>query len=200
MSSQIKKDYKNQKKEIQDRLKEFRSLPEKNHIKELYFCLLTPQSNAFKCWDAVEKISALKSLEEENVKEILKTRTRFHNNKTINILKAAQDWPKIKTQLKNPKIPELRIWLAKNVRGLGLKESAHFLRNIGRSNNQIAILDRHILRNLHRLNLISEQKIKSPKHYLEIEKTFIDFANSIAIPPDELDLFFWKKEVGEVFK
>jgi len=42
-------------------------------------------------------------------------------------------------------------WLVKNLTGLGYKEAGHFLRNIG--SGKIAILDRHILRNLHALAL-----------------------------------------------
>ena len=68
------------------------------------------------------------------------------------------------------------------------------------SNNQIAILDRHILRNLKALNVIQEDKIKNKKHYFEIENAFLNFAIKINIPIDELDLLFWSKENGEIFK
>ena len=54
----------------------------------------------------------------------------------------------------------LRNFIAENVKGYGLKEASHFLRNIGKSDNQIAILDRHILRNLKALDIIEEEKIK----------------------------------------
>ena len=84
--------------------------------------------------------------------------------------------------------------MAKEVNGYGLKEASHFLRNIGKSNNKIAILDRHILRNL------KEDKIKNHKHYLEVEQKFLDYASSESIPPDELDLLWWSKENGEIFK
>ena len=95
---------------------------------------------------------------------------------------------------------ELRDWLVQNVLGLGYKEASHFLRNIGK-NNGLAILDRHILRNLHRLGLIrSIPKSLSRKQYVEIENRFTKFANTIGITLDELDLVFWSMETGEIRK
>lgn len=81
-----------------------------------------------------------------------------------------------------------------------MKEASHFLRNIGFSNNQIAILDRHILKNLKAQNLIKETKIKSEKHYLEIEQIYLNYAKETNIPADELDLLWWSQENGEIFK
>ena len=77
---------------------------------------------------------------------------------------------------------------------MGLKEASHFLRNIGKSNNQIAILDRHILRNLR------VEGVKSRKDYFEIEKMFLKRASDEGVTADELDLIWWSKENGEVFK
>jgi len=89
--------------------------------------------------------------------------------------------------------------LVKNVKGLGLKESSHFLRNIGYRG--LAILDRHILKNLHKSNVINElPKTLTPKVYFEIEKKFKDFSREVSIDMDELDLLFWSMETGEVFK
>lgn len=180
--------------EIKNRLKDFKKLDDEARFKEFMFCLLTPQSNAQRCWQAVEEISKLDKLTIGNVTEILSTKTRFHNTKAKRILNARETWEKIKPKLSSEKTVELRNFLAENVNGYGLKEASHFLRNIGKSNNQIAILDRHILRNL------KEDKIKNKKHYFEIEQKFLDYANSIKIPPDELDLIWWSQENGEVFK
>ena len=56
---------------------------------------------------------------------------------------------------------ELREWLVKNVKGLGYKEASHFLRNIGKSED-LAILDRHILKNLQDLKVINDIPKKLP--------------------------------------
>jgi N-glycosylase/DNA lyase len=87
----------------------------------------------------------------------------------------------------------------KNVKGLGWKEASHFLRNIGHRN--LAILDRHILRNLKRHGVIkSLPKTLTPKRYLVIEQKFMEFSSTIGITMDELDLLFWSRETGEILK
>ncbi|MBI5803801.1 DNA lyase [Candidatus Pacearchaeota archaeon] len=192
--------YREKSTEINLRLNEFRNLPGEFYFREFLFCLLTPQSNAKKCWEAVEEISLLKELEEKKVNEILRTKTRFHNTKTIRIIENAKKWGEIKGRIAEDKIVDLRNWLVQNIDGYGLKESSHFIRNIGKSNNEIAILDRHILRNLVKFGIIKDEKIKNNKNYLEIEKAFIKFAEENKITPDELDLLWWSQENGEIFK
>ena len=192
--------YQQKSSEIKSHLNQFKNLSEEEQFKEFQFCLLTPQSNAQRCWQAVEEISNLKNFNEKNIFNILKSKTRFHNTKTKRILNSKNQWNSIKQKINNENIKELRNFLAENVNGYGLKEAGHFLRNIGLSNNQIAILDRHILRNLKALNVIQEDKIKNKKHYFEIENAFLNFAIKINIPIDELDLLFWSKENGEIFK
>ncbi len=192
--------YEKKSQEIKSRLNQFKNLAEEEQFKEFMFCLLTPQSNAQRCWSAVEEISKLSNLNEESIYNILKSRTRFHKTKTKRIINAKDNFIKIKQNLSNKNIKELRNYLAENVNGYGLKEAGHFLRNIGLSNNQIAILDRHILRNLKNLNVIQEDKIKNQKHYYKLENAFLEFANKINIPADELDLLWWGKENGEIFK
>jgi N-glycosylase/DNA lyase len=192
--------YELEKKQIRERLRAFYELEKDKYFQELLFCLLTPQSNAKKCWDAVEKISWIINPTSAQINSILKTRTRFHNNKTRYILEAYEKKENILSQLNNRDRIDLRNWLAKNVKGFGLKEASHFLRNIGKSENQVAILDRHILRNLKALNLIAEDKIKNTRHYLEIENKFKSFSKEVKIPIDELDLLFWSGETGEIFK
>jgi N-glycosylase/DNA lyase len=186
--------------QIKSRLTSFKSLNEKQKFQEFQFCLLTPQSSAQRCWQAVEEISKIKNPSLPQITKILSAKTRFHNTKAKRILDSKSNYKKIRTKLSSDNILELRNHLAKNVDGYGLKEASHFLRNIGKSNSQIAILDRHILKNLHGLGLISEPKINSPKHYLEVEQIFLAFADRMRISADELDLHWWSQENGEVFK
>lgn len=187
-------------REIKARLKSFKNLTKEQQFQEFLFCLLTPQSNAQRCWQAVEEISQIPNPTEKQVINILKTKTRFHNNKAKRIINAKKEFNKVLPLISNPSVRSggdiinLRNYLAKQVNGFGFKESSHFLRNIGLSSNKIAILDRHILKNL------KIEKIKSPKHYLEIEQLFLKHAKAINIPPDELDLLWWSQQNGEVFK
>ena len=151
---ELKNEYNSKRNEIEYRLKDFKNLGEVEQQKEFMFCLLTPQSNAQKCWEAVEQISKNSNSNENDIRSILKSKTRFHNNKTRYLLEAKQVWNNIKQKLSNSNTKELRNWLADNVKGYGLKEASHFLRNIGKSNNEIAILDRHILKNLASIGVI----------------------------------------------
>src|SRR3989344_8618832 len=120
--------YNSKKEQINKRLNDFKKLNEKQQFEEMLFCLLTPQSNAKKCWSAVEEISTLKEWNEKNISKILRIRTRFHNNKTKYILEAEKSWILIKKQLDMKDKKELRNFIAKNVKGFGLKEAGHFLR------------------------------------------------------------------------
>ena len=196
----LKDSYDSKKKAIRAKLGAFKNLSREEQKKELMFCILTPQSNAQRCWEAVEQISSLRSFEEGRIREILKSRTRFHNNKTIYLLEALRTWNKIQEKLNEENTKELRNWLADSVKGYGLKEASHFLRNIGKSENKLAILDRHILRNLVNYGIIKDTKIKGRKDYLEKEQKYLDFAGRLGIHSDELDLLFWSRENGEIFK
>lgn len=194
--------YKKHKKEITHKLAAFKTLSPQEHFHEFLFCTLTPQSQAKKCWDAVEHIARLPSLSPSTLIPILQTRTRFHNNKAKYIITNQDLWPHVQKQLTNPNRKELRNFLADTIYGYGMKEAGHFLRNIGKSDNQIAILDRHILRNLVDLKVIkkSDLSIKNKQHYLELESAFLSFSKEIKIPIDHLDLAFWSYETGEIFK
>ncbi len=200
MEKELLESYNLNKNNIKLALNKFRNLNTESQFKEFMFCLLTPQSNAQRCWRAVEEISKLNYVSENSVRDILKKRTRFHNIKAKRIIKAREMWESIKPILSNPDRKSLRNEIIKKVDGYGLKEASHFLRNIGKSDNQIAILDRHILRNLKKINIIEQEKIKSYKHYLEVEQKFIEFANKSKIPADELDMLWWSQENGEIFK
>jgi N-glycosylase/DNA lyase len=211
--TELQKLYADRKNEIIARLKEFRQCWSKSNdeeiFKELAFCLLTPQSKARSCWKAIGQMDeddVLLKGDADRIRPILKKGVRFHNKKAEYLVKARSLFMKdggihIKKFLKSfPDIYACREWLVKNLTGLGYKEAGHFLRNIG-SGEKIAILDRHILRNLHALGVIDEfPESLSNKRYLEIEKKMAEFAGSVNIPLDHLDLLLWYKETGEIFK
>lgn len=94
-----------------------------------------------------------------------------------------------------------RDWLARErrIKGLGYKESSHFLRNIGFSG--YAILDKHILRSLSELGIIeSPQPPTTRARYLATEERLKEFARDLRIDFDELDLVLWSMKTGEVLK
>jgi len=203
--------YQERKAAIQNRLAEFRQVmqwKDDEVFAELCFCLLTPQSSAKVCWEAVtalkQRTLLLKGLSAE-LEPHLKS-VRFSDSKAKYIVEARKMFSKdgvmqLKSQISSFYNPfELREWLVENVKGLGYKEASHFLRNIGLGEG-FAILDRHILRNLNGLGVIPEIPVTiTKKRYLEIEEKLRKFAIEIDIPMADLDLLFWSKETGWIFK
>ena len=65
----------------------------------------------------------------------------------------------------------------------------------------LAILDVHVLKNLHEFRVI--KKIPDPvtrKQYLNIENKMKRFSSEIGIPLIELDLLLWYSETGRIVK
>jgi N-glycosylase/DNA lyase len=194
---------------IESRLEEFRQMgengSEEDLFRELVFCLLTPQSKARLCWSSVERLTNRCFLAEGEagpIREELKG-VRFSRRKAEYICQARRTFqsPTLKSRLRDfDSALQAREWLVQNVLGLGYKEASHFLRNIGRG-EELAILDRHILKNLHLLGVIEGVPSSiSRKRYLEIEERMRELSSRIGIPMDHLDLLLWYKEAGEVFK
>lgn len=74
------------------------------------------------------------------------------------------------------------------------------MRNIGRGED-LAILDRHILRNLLRHRVIGRMpKSLTPKRYLAIEARLRKFAETVGVSVGVLDLLWWSRQTGEIFK
>ncbi|HWP82397.1 MAG TPA: DNA lyase [Bacteroidota bacterium] len=190
---------------IKSRLEEFKHVPPSEYFFELAYCLLTPQSSAAHAEKAVEKLREsgfpTYAVDPEPILREKSNYIRFHKTKARLLERLKEDYARIGNALSNGNSPsELREWLVKNVRGLGYKEATHFLRNIGR-NGGLAILDRHILRNLRRFGAIrSLPKTLTRRQYFRIEQRFITFSERIGIPIDELDLLFWSMETGEIRK
>jgi N-glycosylase/DNA lyase len=203
--------YQERKEAIQKRLAEFREVmqwKDEEVFGELCFCLLTPQSSAKVCWEAVTALkqkSLLLNGQPAELEPYLRS-VRFSDSKAKYIVEARNMFSndgkiQLKSRISSFYNPfELREWLVDNVKGLGYKEASHFLRNIGLGEG-FAILDRHILRNLNHLRVITEIPVTiTKKRYLEIEEKLRRFATEIGIPMADLDLLLWSKETGWIFK
>jgi N-glycosylase/DNA lyase len=186
------------------RLREFAAVPREEYFFELVYCLLTPQSSAV---NAARAVAALREAglgyRDIDPGPILASRShyiRFHITKASRIVEAHAMLPSILDTLGGGKPPSLeRRWLVEHVNGLGWKEASHFLRNIGR--RDLAILDRHILKNLRVHGAIRSVPVTlTPKRYLAIEAKFKMFADACGIAMDEIDLLFWSRETGEILK
>jgi N-glycosylase/DNA lyase len=195
--------------QIENRLHEFGCIWENANDEELFtelvFCLLTPQSKAKTCWNAILRLKRKGMIFNGDaclVQDEL-FGVRFNKRKAEYICLARKTFSlcSIKSTLREfSNSFDAREWLVNNILGLGYKEASHFLRNIG-FGLDLAILDRHILKNLVLLNVIDEIPASlSKKAYLEIEKKMTRFSIDVGIPMAQLDLLLWYKEAGEVFK
>ena len=197
------------KPQIESRLQDFsriwKEAREEELFRELVFCLLTPQSKARTCWRAVERLERKCMIREAGPEEITRelVGVRFNLRKGEYICLARSRFSSCSLRDTLAGFSDAfaaREWLVANIKGLGYKEASHFLRNIGLGGD-LAILDRHILKNLALLGVIDEVPASpSKKLYLEIEKKMIDFSREAKIPMPHLDLLLWYKEAGEVFK
>ncbi len=208
--AELRKSYKERKREIRRRLRDFRKLWRKSDrvvFAELCFCICTPQSRAVNCDRAVNRMARKGTLFRGGRKEIERglAGVRFHRNKARWIVRARKLFTmkgklNVKGGIDPDNIAGTREWLVRNVKGLGYKEASHFLRNIG-FGQDIAILDRHIMNNLKRLGVIdSIPNSMGTKRYKEIRDRMHKFAKAIGIPLGDLDLLFWSQETGHVFK
>jgi N-glycosylase/DNA lyase len=176
---------------------------------ELCFCIMTANANALKCDEALKALRNgghhLRS-GVSSIRSRIKGRVRFHNKKAEFIVGARRLFTKdrrldLKSKISPEDVTTTRDWLVENVKGIGYKEASHFLRNIGLGGD-IAILDRHILKNLKRYGAIPKvpDSVGSRRIYMEIEDKMRRFSRSVGIPMDELDLLFWSLQTGFIFK
>jgi len=191
---------------IKLRASEFEELGRKDSnelFKELCFCLLTANFSAhhgIRIQNEIgNKFHALS--QEQLAKEFSRLGHRFPNARAKYIFQARRHKDDIKEILENLSSDNhRRDWLFKNIKGLGMKESSHFLRNIGYKN--VAIIDFHIIDLLVKEGLIERPKNKSltPKKYLEIENLLQKLGEKTNTNLGELDLYLWYLETGKVLK
>jgi len=208
--------YEGVKAQIEERLSQFGEMLDKDDreiFAELCFCICTPQTSARAADRAIRDLKASTLLSRGTARQIEQvlaaSGVRYGNNKARFIVEARELFSQpdssigeggfsIKRRLPTD-ARAARDYLAENVKGLGLKEASHFLRNIGYRG--LAILDRHVLRTLQEARVIDQiPKTLTRKRYLEIEKKFLEYAHRLGISPDALDLVMWSLKTGEVFK
>ncbi len=197
---------------IEDRLSEFRRIWESRDddamLRELLFCLLTPQSKAKVCWGAISDMACSDVLLKGTYDEVLSSirMVRFKYKKAGFLITARERFLGDRGIVISQHIDGLgaprdaRGWFAENIKGMGYKEASHFLRNIGLGAD-LAILDRHVLRNMKGYGIIEVVPSHiSKKDYLILEGKVEEFSDRIGIPMDHLDMLLWYKEAGDVFK
>ena len=117
-------------------------------------------------------------------------------------MKLVENFENYKTIVRDEslEVRDKRRLLVKLVKGMGMKEASHFLRNVYVGRN-LAILDRHILKSLVELKIIEEiPKNLTIKRYEEIEEKMSNFAEKNGFSMFELDFVLWWKVTGRIFK
>jgi len=197
--------YDERKDAIHLRLDDFSKIRSDEYFYELLFCILTPQSQAKNAEQVIRKLKSDNFLEFgfDPMPYLREKRhyIRFHNVKSKRLLYIREIYPQLHPILihERKNIHNLREQVIEMIPGLGLKESSHFLRNIGVQG--LAILDRHILKHLKALKIIGRiPKSLTAKRYFAVENKWLKYAKEIGIPMDELDLLFWSMETGEIRK
>lgn len=190
----IKNKYQSLKLQIEKRLNEFsknRNASNEILFSEMCFCLCTPQSKALYAWQAICDLRESGLLFEGSVSEIeaLLKRVRFAPTKAKRIVRAREEFFENGFPLRNlieGEIFSVRENLVKEVCGFGFKEASHFLRNIGMG-DEIAIIDRHVLRNMKPFVNLDNEKITGKKNYERVENIIREFAKEIKIKLSHLD-------------
>ena len=175
---------------------------------ELVFCIFTAGASARMGLRSVEAIRhLLENGSHEELSAALMSRHRYPNARSGYIVVTREFLRedcgmRLCERLESFRDPlERRDWLARErgIKGLGYKESSHFLRNIGFRG--YGILDKHILRSLAELGVIgSPEPPTTRRRYLQTEELLKGFAHDIGIDFDELDLVLWSMKTGEILK
>lgn len=210
----IRATHKARRKEIRARLEQFQNVwrrgSDEQLWEELVFCIFTAGASARMGFRSVEAVRPfLQDGDREEMTRALKTAGahRFPVERpgyivvTRNYLREHCNMG-LRKKLQSFADPlERRDWLARErrIKGLGYKESSHFLRNIGLMGH--AILDKHVMSCLADLKVVETSKPPATRaRYLDTEERLRSFAREIRIDFDELDLVLWSMKTGEVLK
>ncbi|PNR97550.1 DNA lyase [Petrotoga olearia DSM 13574] len=194
------------KDEVERRFEEFKDIgqngDELSLFSELSFCVLTAN------WRAKGGIKAQKLItkegfayynEEQLISKLKEVGHRFPNTRSRYIVENRWIIGSLKDLLQKD-ISESRRFLVENIKGIGWKEASHFLRNVGKED--VAILDKHILKILKNYNLVKEVPKPSwtEKKYTKFEKKLRAFSKIVGEPLGKLDLYLWYMETGQIDK
>ena len=211
----VRKQYETKKSEIHRELEEFRRLGKEGSREDLFaelaYCICTPQSYFENCQSALEELrqkDLLYSWDEDVIAFYYnKNGVRFHHKKASYTVQARarlydsgcpHEIKGLVLQLLSLSQQEARDYLWRlNIRGLGMKETSHFLRNVGHGDD-LALLDSHIIDKLVECGVLTSCPSNSEisGSYEIIENKMREWANDLGISLGELDLLLWSNETG----
>ena len=176
---------------------------------ELVYCILAAGTSAELALKTVkiitEKDLIIYATEAEIIKELKKC-YRFYNVRGKYIYNAREyinlnysfDIRKLINQFDNSIIARNELAQNKKIKGIGMKASSHFLRNIGFKD--LAILDIHILSLMKEMSLIPKNFKLTIKNYEKTEDILRKLSHQINIDLPELDLTLWFMKTNKIIK
>ena len=169
---------------------------------ELMFCLSTANSSAklgLRIQSSLDE-GAFKNLSEQELRERLKQMGhRFYPQRAKYMVLARKNFNEVMEILgSSDGTKSKRERLVSLIKGFGLKEASHFLRNIGYMD--VAIVDRHISRYLFEKGLVRKRKTITRRVYLECELALEQICRELGISQGELDLYIFYVKTGKVLK
>ncbi|QGA54405.1 N-glycosylase/DNA lyase [Sulfolobus sp. E5-1-F] len=174
-------------------------------FRELTFCLLTANSSFISAYQALNCLGdKIYYADEEVVRNILKScKYRFYNLKAKYIIMAREKvYGKLKEEIKPLADNDQQLAREKllNIKGIGMKEASHFLRNVGYFD--LAIIDRHLINFMKRIGAIGETDVKhlSKSRYIYFENVLKSIASNFNLSVGILDLFIWYNETNTIVK
>ena len=176
---------------------------------ELVYCILAAGTSAELALKTVkiitEKDLIIYATEAEIIKELKKC-YRFYNIRGKYIYNAREyinlnysfDIRKLINQFDNSITIRNELAQNKEIKGIGMKASSHFLRNIGFKD--LAILDIHILSLMKEMSLIPKNFKLTIKNYEKTEDILRKLSHQINIDLPELDLTLWFMKTNKIIK
>jgi len=147
-------------------------------------------------------IDHLMDADEKKISDTLrKSGYRFYNIKAKYIIEARKFYDKLDEikKIAENDIFEAREYLVENVYGLGMKESSHFLRNVGFFD--LAIIDRHVIQFLNEYEIINTNIGRfSKSKYLLLEGILRSISKGFGYEVGIFDLFIWYYTTGTILK
>lgn len=189
------------KEKVDARIEEFNAIKRQDSkiwFKELCFCLMTANYSAEGGLRIQKEVNdGFFTLSEQELStKLAELGHRYPNMRAKFVIEARKYAYNLKEELMAT--PNKRDWLVKNIKGLGMKEASHFLRNIGFLDN--AIVDRHIMRMLENRDGYVMPNTLTPKKYLEIESYLERIARQLNISQGELDFYIWHMATNKILK
>ncbi|MFT4282995.1 MAG: hypothetical protein ACMXX6_01070 [Candidatus Woesearchaeota archaeon] len=200
---EFKKHYFEKEKEIEEKLKEFEEVSKSGDLfEEMVFCVFAANSSAEMGLKASKLLKPHFSKSLEDYKKAVYKKVRFYNVRSEyahhnkHVFDENKDFLE---KLRKMNFYDRRMFIKNNFKGFGMKESSHYLRNIGFKG--YAILDKHVVRLLFEFGVLkSDKSPRNEKEYLDVEKKLVEYANKNLFCIDKLDLALWSFKTGKIIK